>query len=237
MQGRVAGWPGQCRRRSPWRAPLCLPRLSRVGLGVRGEQGRAVRPRHAPRGDCLAAPEGLPRFNALSCRGGGDIAVASAGASGMGSKDAPGGGGRGTGWRPRDQQLSQYLKRMMQQMDPPLLQQHRAGMQAFMQRPPSSGSSAASWAGGSIGDGAWSSSSSGSVGSVLGWGGFDMEGHMSGTGIQPGQIHTPMRIGRDQHPLSGLLRSNSLRDPAGDEWAGKGNLRNGGGSRPTTVDS
>ena len=176
--------------------------------------------------EVIASQHRMAYHEAMRPRIGAGSSSGVSGASGMGSKDAPGSsgggsGGRTTGFRPRDQQLSQYLKRMMQQ-DPPLHQQHRAGMQAFLQRPSASGgSAAASWAGSGIGGrgGASSSTSSGLVVSALGWGGFDMEGHMSGTGIQPGQLHTPMRIGRDQHPLSGLLHSSAQADPG--ENAGK----------------
>ena len=114
------------------------------------------------------------------------------------------------GWSRRDERLSHYLKNLMQS-GPPHQQQHRTGMQAFAQGSPAS-SSGRAWAG-AAGGGFSSSQSDGLVVSALGWGGFDMESHLNATGMQPGQLHTPMRIGRDQHPLSSLLRPSGPSDP------------------------
>lgn len=117
---------------------------------------------------------------------------------------------RVAGWRPRDQQLSAYLRNLMAQ-DPQHQRQHKAGMQLFMQRQQQQAGGRATWAGGGGGgaSGFGTGMTSGSVASALGWGGFDLEGHLNLSGLQPGQLHTPMRIGRDQHPLSSLLHKQS----------------------------
>ena len=149
-----------------------------------------------------------------SARGGSGTAGSSGGAaSRSGGASASGSSGK-SGWAPRDQQLSQRLKSLMQQ-DPLHQQQHRAGMQAFApspQQPTSSSSVRAGWAG-SSGLASLPSSGPSLVVSALGWGGFDMEGHLNLTGMQPGQLHTPVRIGRDQHPLSGLLHRTAQSEP------------------------
>ncbi|EFJ52699.1 hypothetical protein VOLCADRAFT_85945 [Volvox carteri f. nagariensis] len=54
--------------------------------------------------------------------------------------------------------------------------------------------------GGGSGDGIVGVSVSGAR-SSLHFGGLDFEGAFAGSGIQPGQQATPLRIGRDQHPL------------------------------------
>ena len=133
------------------------------------------------------------------------------------SSGTSGAGGRGT-WSRRDERLSAYLKNLMQS-DPLHQRQHRTGMQAFVHVPPSSASSGSrAWAGGALGvaGGGAGSNSDGLVVSALGWGGFDMESHLNATGMQPGQLHTPMRIGRDQHLVSSLLH-RSARAEAGED--------------------
>lgn len=156
-------------------------------------------------------------------RGGAGISSGGAGDATLRNAIASSSGGSGrSGWGPREQQVGQQLKGLMQQ-HPLHQQQHRAGMQAFMptmqQQPSSSGRTG--WAGtGPTGGGLASLPSGGPslVVTALGWGGFDMEGHLNATGMQPGQLHVPMRIGRDQHPLSGILHRTAQPEP------GKGGL-------------
>ncbi|KAG1680811.1 hypothetical protein FOA52_008144 [Chlamydomonas sp. UWO 241] len=122
------------------------------------------------------------------------------------------GGGSASGIAPRarDQRVSQYLKTLMQH-DPVHHTQHRAGMQAMMQGRPSLGrrlggvGRGAGGGEGMGGDGAAWMVGVGSVLSALDWGGFDTPGQLTASGAQPGQLVTPMRIARDQHPLSSLL--------------------------------
>lgn len=44
---------------------------------------------------------------------------------------------------------------------------------------------------------------------ALNFGGLDFEGAFASAGLQPGQQGTPLRIGRDQHPLMSALQAQA----------------------------
>jgi hypothetical protein len=50
---------------------------------------------------------------------------------------------------------------------------------------------------------------------LLSFGGADMMGMVVGAGLAPGQVHTPLRIGRDQHPVLGDLPVVRTSQPPG----------------------
>ncbi|GAX72853.1 hypothetical protein CEUSTIGMA_g308.t1 [Chlamydomonas eustigma] len=137
---------------------------------------------------------------------------------------------RGAGWKPRDQQLSQYLKKLMNSKSRGQ-QQYREGLHAFAQQHASSqgGEARGTW-GNKFGVGLGSEGESGArvVQSALGWGGFDMEGHLGAAGLQPGQHPTPLRIGRDHHPISNLLNNNDQVDASGESSEAAEVLKGGG---------
>ncbi len=113
----------------------------------------------------------------------------------------------GSSYGPRDERLSQYLRKLMQPDILPHQQQHRSEMRAFAMQQAAGGLEGGSplanaWGGGGQSTG---NPSSGHVASALGFGGFDAQAHVGQMGLQPGQLATPMRIGRDEHPLSGVL--------------------------------
>lgn len=109
----------------------------------------------------------------------------------------------------REQRVSQVVRALMRQA--PQHSHHASSSAQGSSSSSSSVSSSSSGGGWQHGGGRQGGGGGGSQGdhdavrAALHWGGVDMLGHIKATGLQPGHQATPMRIGRDAHPLMSSL--------------------------------